>query len=280
MATTDLRAALAATGLSATEDLARLAQPALRISATPTEDDHLAVGTSKLGGWPDVPADFRWPMLSGVPMSFIGQIHLADIADEPAAQLLPKDGLLALFYDAQQHIFGDQPTDREGWGLFWFSSDALLARAQPPEPLPAHARFSPAAVHFTAILTMPQRPQLDMPTLAWSSAEQARYDQFWAAFSGANGQAPQHQLLGHPNTLQDDMRLQCQWMSLGVTDTSDPRVASLSAGASDWQLLLQVDSDPAMGMRWGDGGMLYIWMSRAALSARQFDHSWLIMQTN
>jgi uncharacterized protein YwqG len=280
MGTTDLRAALAASGLAAAEDLARLVQPALRIIATPTEDDHLAVRTSKLGGWPDVPADFRWPMLSGVPMSFIGQIHLADVADEPVAQLLPKDGLLAFFYDAQQHIFGDQPTDREGWGLFWFSSDAPLARAQPPEPLPAHAQFLSAAMHFTAILTMPQRPQLDMPTLAWSSADQARYDQFWAAFSGANGQAPQHQLLGHPNTLQDDMRLQCQWMSHGVTGANDPRAASLGAGTMDWQLLLQIDSDPVLGMHWGDGGMVYFWMPRAALSARQFDQSWLIMQTN
>jgi uncharacterized protein YwqG len=280
MATTDLNASLVAAGLVATGDLARLAQPALRIAATPTDEAKLAVGASKLGGLPDLPAGFSWPAISGTPMSFIGQLHLADAAADPAAQLLPKDGTLAFFYDAQQQTFGDKPTDRGGWGVFWFASDVALARVQPPAPLPSTAQFHAAAVHFTTATTMPQQPQLDLPHLAWSPAEQTKYDQFWAQFSSANQQTPQHQLLGHPNALQDDMRLQCQWMTHGVTEASDPRAASLSAGAADWHLLLQVDSDPNLGMRWGDGGMLYFWMPRAALQARQFDQSWLIMQTN
>ncbi len=75
------------------------------------------------------------------------------------------------------------------------------------------------------------------------------------------------------------MRLECQLASNGVTDIDDPRAAALSKGAMDWQLLLQVDTDDTIGMRWGNTGMLYYWISLADLQARRFDSTWLVLQS-
>ena len=49
------------------------------------------------------------------------------------------------------------------------------------------------------------------------------------------------------------------------------------AAKARWKLLLQVDSDDASGMMWGDAGMLYHWI-RDDLAARRFDRTWCVMQ--
>ncbi len=88
-----------------------------------------------------------------------------------------------------------------------------------------------------------------------------------------------NRLLGNPDTIQDDMRIQCQLTSHGVTDGNDPRTAALSKGAMDWQLLLQVDSNEHAGMRWASSGMLYYWITSADLHARHFDATWVVLQS-
>jgi uncharacterized protein YwqG len=75
------------------------------------------------------------------------------------------------------------------------------------------------------------------------------------------------------------MRLQCQLVSHGVTDETDPRATELSKGAMDWGLLLQIDSDEHAGMRWANNGMLYYWIQQADLAARRFDTTWLVLQS-
>jgi uncharacterized protein YwqG len=79
------------------------------------------------------------------------------------------------------------------------------------------------------------------------------------------------------------MQLECQLANSGIyggrpSDYQDPRVAALRAGAADWRLLLQVDSDDAAGMMWGDVGRIYYWIRAQDLAARRFDQAWLILQ--
>jgi uncharacterized protein YwqG len=46
----------------------------------------------------------------------------------------------------------------------------------------------------------------------------------------------------------------------------------------DWHLLLQVDSEQAAGMMWGDVGRLYYWIRSKDLKAGNFDNVWLVLQ--
>ena len=119
-----------------------------------------------------------------------------------------------------------------------------------------------------------------MPQLDWSTAERQLYDDLATSLPGAGDQtAPRHQLLGNPETLQDDMYLQCALAANGVSDINDPRAAEQAKSAPGWQLLLQIDSDEQAGMRWGSAGMLYYWVERAALRRANMDNVWLVMQS-
>jgi uncharacterized protein YwqG len=94
---------------------------------------------------------------------------------------------------------------------------------------------------------------------------------------------PQHQKLGWPHVIQNEMELECQLVTNGLylgdlSGYKDPRREELEPAAHDGTLLLQFDSDDNAKMMWGDGGMLYVWVRRQDLAARNFEKAWTILQ--
>jgi uncharacterized protein YwqG len=281
----DIRRALASARLATLSDhVDALVRPALWLSARVAPQASIPAGTSQLGGQPDLPPGLAWPAKQGAPLSFVAQIRLEDAHPYDTAHLLPPTGLLSFFYDAKQTTYGTDPSDRSGFHVFYLSGNRADLQRQPfPTALPASARFAPRAVTFSTALTMSQTPALEIPGLAWSADQQQQYEAALAALPRPQQPAPQHQLLGFPNTLQDDMRIECQLASHGVSmdnAATDPQTPTLSPGASNWILLLQIDSDEQAGMRWQSAGMLYYWIERDALRQGRFDDTWVVLQSD
>jgi uncharacterized protein YwqG len=279
----DALAMLSSIGLSGiSQELDSLMQDSIRITARSADDASIAVGASKLGGEPDLPAGATWPTGKGRVLSFVAQIRLADVSPLDLHHILPPTGLLSFFYDAEQQTYGADPDDRGGWAVLYGPSDpAALRRLASPATLPGSARFKPCAAVFTSEVTLPQQPELDIPNLAWTPEQKRSYENALGTFpSQADRALSHHRLLGNPDTIQDDMRLECQLAANGVSDINAATAAPLKAGAKNWRLLLQVDSDDASGMRWADAGMLYFWIEYDALAARRFDSVWVVLQSD
>ena len=277
-----VKAAFVAAGLSRLlKDIDRVSRPSIRLHTTPVDESTLNVGASKLGGVPDLPSGVFWPEWKGFPQSFIAQLRLDDVHEYDVAQVLPQHGMLWFFYDAQQQTFGADPSDRGGWRVLFMDGDLTgLRHATVPTKLPASSRFHSCSMTFTSEITLSQQPRLEIPDFDWTEAEQKSYEALLATFPDPSDRSIRHhRLLGNPDMIQDDMRLECQLASHGVTEITDPRVAELSKGAMNWQLLLQVDSDEPIGMHWENAGMLYYWIQAADLQARQFDNTWLVLQS-
>jgi uncharacterized protein YwqG len=88
---------------------------------------------------------------------------------------------------------------------------------------------------------------------------------------------------GHPNEVQGPVDLEAQLVSNGIycgdaKGYNEGRKRGLDAGAADWKLLLQVDSEERAGMMWGDMGRLYFMIHKGDLQHRRFDDVWLILQ--
>lgn len=277
-----LQTMVMAAGLgSQASDLIALAKPSIRLTTKSVDETSLTVGASKFGGTPDLPLGTAWPIWQGVAMSFVGQIRLEDVVALDTEHALPTTGLLTFFYDARQQTFGDSPSNRGGWQVLYTESSTSAQRSAAPVNLPAAARFKPCALTFSSDLTLPIQPQLERPGLALSADAEAKYETLLATYpSKEDHAATHHRLLGHPDTIQDDMRVECQLAANGATDASDPKAAALIPDALKWVLLLQVDSDDHTGMRWGSAGMLYFWIEREALAARKFDNVWVVLQSD
>lgn len=84
----------------------------IETSKNPVKD--LPVGTSKFGGLPDVPGDFKWPTCSEGPLGFAGQINFSEIRQSQASARfgLPQSGLLLVFAFSDAET-GIQPGARQ-----------------------------------------------------------------------------------------------------------------------------------------------------------------------
>lgn len=240
-------------------------------------------GTTHLGGHPELPVGFEWPIWKGNPLAFLGQVSLTAASKEDWPSWMPERGRLLFFYDAEQSTWGFDPTDRGSWRVYHIDESAdsslvVLASACQPAFPRRNFRLVPAQ-------SPPSWERVIERNDSLSAAEQeAVAEHLDAVQEGERSVGPLHQLFGLPIPIQaDEMELECQLTSNGLytgdaTGYSDPRRSGLEAGVSDWELLLQIDSDEDADMMWGDAGMLYFWVRRQDAEAADFSNVWMILQ--
>ncbi len=264
-----------APGLEAVRDaLEALRAPALRL-------EHGGRGFNRLGGLPSLPPGLEWPEWRGRPLAFLLQLDLATLPRVPGLPELPEAGLLWWFYDAGQSTWGFDPEDRGSWRLlFAEAAPADCSPQAPPEGLVPEDLFEPLGLRATPVRSWPADEDPAVQALALAPRQWEAFD----ALRAEDARIPLHQLGGHPAPIQHaGMALECQLASHGLYQGDDrhadhPLRPSLAAGAADWVLLLQLDSDDAAGMQWGDAGLLYLWIRRQDLAARRFEAAWQLLQ--
>jgi uncharacterized protein YwqG len=275
--------------------LADLVRPSVRLTAEATAgEDSLPVGSSKLGGRPDLPPGLAWPTRPPFPaevsrgdrpLAFVAQIALVDIAAVGGTDLeLPTSGLLSFFYDGEELVYGSSPEDRERFRLMWFD-DGALQRREPPQTL--RDRFNAVRLSAQARDCIPSRDSFAVYELFHGLADAGfnrdKFDDFISEDERGEYSNRGHALGGWPAVIQSQMETECQFVTNGIF-TGGPegfrseRAAQLRPGAADWRLILQVDSDSRAGWMWGDVGRLYVWMREQDVRARRFDRCWTIMQ--
>jgi uncharacterized protein YwqG len=225
---------------------------------------------------------------------------MADLSRIPVGKGLPPTGTLFFFYEAAGKPDGHEP-DHAGSGRALYHLGDLSA-AQLWDPPAPPVVFKERAVLFHREITIPHFDALEFEALGLTEDEIWEYDHLYEKIALLNESPLEaggavHRLLGHPDQVQDDMRLECQLASHGVNiwepgSRQHPRFARLRAGAYDWRLLLQVDSDPPgwpkpnprptqdAEMMWHDVGKIYFWIQAEKLTARDFNRVWVILQAS
>ncbi len=258
------------------------AVPAIRIRTRSIREADLGWGRSRIGGPPDLPKGMAWPSGKGKPLSPLAQINLSELRKHDAEGALPPAGLLSFFYDGLACPWGFDPADRDSWKVLYFPEQDLV-RSPLPRELGAEGAYSCCELRFASSWSLPSTESLQTRGVELSEEEFDAYFDLAGEIDGIDGMKEHHQLLGYAAPVQNEMELECQLVSHGLycgdsSGTDDPRAAALAAGAADWRLLFQLDSDDAASMMWGDLGMLYFWIRKQDLSAREFGKVWTILQ--
>ena len=77
------------------EELINTVFPCIKV--VPKRQETVAIGSSKMGGVPDLPALFEYPKHKGNPLQFIAQFNLSDLQNVGMDHNLPKTGMLYFF---------------------------------------------------------------------------------------------------------------------------------------------------------------------------------------
>lgn len=233
----------------------------------------------RLGGRPNMPKEVKWPTwLDGQPLSFVAQFDLA-ILPKLQELPLPGKGSLFFFYDAVNQPWGYDPKEAGCCKVIYCPS--RLSENSPRRPhvdLDEEARFKPIALTASVETSLPSTNDTLFRELHITQQE---FDTYLKLVDPLR--SPVYRIGGHANEIQGDVRLQAQLVSNGI-DCGDSngyvqgRKKGLNAGASDWRLLLQVDSEERTGMYWGESGRIYFLIRHEDLRHRRFDKVWLILQ--
>lgn len=246
------------------------ARPCLRL--VPSE-----VGQSYLGGAPQMTG--AWPRFTGRPLGFVAQLDLAAMRAVGGPDWLPAAGRLLFFYDLELGGWGFDPDEAGSSVVLHDTGEAI--QATEPDDLDAEARFDPYPVAFAADVSFPGEDRVDAHLADLSEPDERALEAALEAMAPAE---PAHQVGGYAGAIQNDgMELECQLVTNGLNLGSPkgyaaPQVATLRPGAADWRLLLQLDTDDAAGMMWGDVGRLYFWVREADARAGDFSKTWTILQ--
>ena len=254
-------------------------RPCLRLKAIAASDDTIPVGASKMGGAADLAEGAAWPTDSdGKPLHLIAQLNLADIGAFEIEPNLPSAGLLSFFYDADEMPVGLTPDEADGWRVILTPVDAPLRRL--PEPARFEYRLRPCRVGAVRGVSLPDIWEVASTGLL-GTPEKQRDAYVEIRESLMEGMDNIHQFLGCDSPVQHAV---CEETVQAVSGCYEggkfnkKRWESVESQVGEWMLLLQVDSDSAMDVLWGDVGAIYFTIRKEDLKAKLFDRAWLVFQ--
>lgn len=269
----------------------------IRLYKRETDEVNIAIGQTKIGGRPDLPRDITWVTETNVietrkewinlfsskkretiakHFSFIAQVNLSETAQLDKENLLPKTGILYFFYSAEQDVWGFDYKDKNKFKVIYWNGDfAELERTDFPNDLADYSCYKPCSVDIKSEVILPSYGHKVYEEFAGEEA-----DKFWeAVYNDGN----LNKLLGYSDNIQNEMELKCELVTNGLycgdsSGYNDPRAKKLETNATNWRLLLQIDSSDENAMMWGDCGRLYFWIKKDDLLNKQFDKSWFSLQ--
>jgi hypothetical protein len=280
----ELAEMMARTGLSASaiDTLVSHKAPAVGLFGTGGCSEG-PVGSSHLGGRPDVPVSWDWPERGGYPQGFLAELDLADLATMPGCDVLPRDGHLAFFYGFFDDTLGPEP--RTGtWTVQWYAPSEPLHRADypvwPPGNIDLPEIYNPSPITFFSFWTMPPSDSWLLGEFGASDVEHYRdfeVDYRHAISDRLGSWWPAHQLLGYPTSAFQGSPVDRYAFEL-LGRTTPP---AHGEQASVVRPLLQIDTDGwSTNFLWGDGGTVFFMIPPEALDQHDFSPVWLDLQSH
>lgn len=215
-----------------TDWILSLAKPCVDIKIT---DSSPLAHNSRFGGKPFVPDDFIYPQHDLGQYEFLGQINFSEIESTPNS-ILPKDGLLSLFYafDQEGEVFWRD--DDYIIAYYWQSFDNFSVIVPPLSPLTCSAK----RITFSHGVDIPRDQYM---------RENWPFDTDFLIDFIEKLELSEDYLLGYPSHY-----------SLGYNPTP----------AIDWTSLITITSYDAFNWCWHDADKLMVFIQQDKLTKQDF----------
>ncbi|OOR55834.1 cytoplasmic protein [Bacillus mycoides] len=221
------------------------------VKVVPKQQEIIAIGSSKMGGVPDLPDTFEYPTYKENPLCFIAQFNLSDLQNVGMDHNLPKTGML-YFFSIENYFEEDVNPNEAGRVLYYDIPVEQLRRADEIQ-----AKYNQCAITFELTYKLPE-------LFIEDEADSDRFLQLLEELIPDN--YDNHQMFGEPFSVQEEVLYETgEYMGI------EPQQMTL---------LFQIDSDHKnCNMVWGELGMLYFCISNEDLKNRRFENTCCVLQT-
>jgi uncharacterized protein YwqG len=259
-----------------------IAEPCLKFRTLPTTKKKLALGSSKLGGDPDLPIGIPWPTNNGRPLDFLLQLNLSKLPRKLVEDALPERGWIYFFYDIDNNPWGFDVSDRLGWRVLFYDGNLTnLQRRERPDSI--EARLRPCKLSFFEVIYVNWPSLQDEKSIAdlhYLNEHEGLFD--------AQVEISGHQILGNFHGCQnsyEEMQRECQlasngiyWGGGGAPIFDHVKAEQFKPGIKDWRFLLELGADDNANLDLTDYGTLYFWIREDDLRNCDFHNVWAIFQ--
>ena len=260
--------------------------------------EKLPKGTSKIGGKPDLPKNFKWFYYKGEdykkrvanrPLAFLMQINCEEVHKYDKESLLPEKGMLYFFYELFTMTWGFSPQDRGSAKVFYYDGEIEdLVPTDFPEDMEKDCIIPESKINFESMNDYPI-DFLDYYDPDDSDEEMDRKEkEFEKELDELGYKADTTKLLGHPELIQEEYWKECEGVarkniyygSAPIKYGSDEVKKSIKENAKNWILLMQMSELEIgdYGLYFGDSGKIYFNIRKEDLKNKNFDDVWLILQ--
>lgn len=254
----------------------------------------LPVGASKFYGTPDLPADFDWPYYKGTdfegvtknrPLAFLAQINLGEAAQYDRTGLLPKTGVLSFFYETMSMEWGFRPGHKGYARVYYFPETEPLVPTEIPEETKEWSVGEQALTFADAVslLSSFAYSRRSGKEVDWDTYNELRAE---FGYDAAAHEDNPMKMLGYADEIQGEMEPECELYSRDIEGDVHARRSEeedadpVETSVDRWVLLLQMGTvtDEDTELMYGDCGLIYFWIRKEDLAARNFERVHLILQ--
>lgn len=268
--------------------------------------DETSIGTTRLGGLPDLPQPDDWPKNGEQSMRFLGQINLLELPNFPGNPL-PENGTLLFF-------LGDDSNSRniKNRVLYFPPSEMQNCTGATPCPLDIKKEdiFAPFNVTFEHALSLPSDASILFENLQLKNGEIDRYYDLKEDLNCQPAHPELSRLLGYPDSLSSDPSADAFFFMSGhhnpLHETTEMMEEYLNEATSEnnlslieyykklksdilwyqnnknfadkeilsWILLLEIDSHSEPGMTWGDSGKIHFMIEEDSIQKKNFSSTY------
>jgi uncharacterized protein YwqG len=218
-----------------------------------------------------------------MPLAFLGQVFLEELASSISLEGWPTSGSLVFFY-GDSAIPGYSSANRGHCRVIYLPEEAALHLTDYPKALGDEFRYPRLHASFHLEWTLPGEPldEASNPFLRRNLEYRQLLGKLMSWHTPPD-QAP-HRCAGYPQQIQGPMEHECQLITENTDWTqyrgfSSDQKDQLRKRGDDWQLLVQFASDKRLKWMWSDVGLIYFWARRQDIAELAFDDALAILQS-
>lgn len=267
------------------EKIIKLIKPAIGILTKKMESDNLKIGSSKIGGKPDLPKNISWPRLNDSDLVFCAQYNISELKKFDVENLLPEKGMLYIFIGINGE-YNEFSIEQKNCKIFFIENLEELERKEYPTTLKTEVKVEPAEIQYFESLTIPDDENYKLIYF------DEKYEDFYFHFyqdteeyiaEELNENADNmHQILGEDKSIQSSVVYEFSRKELNVSyDEYTEKWNEILENSKTFSNLIQLDCmDSNTNLdKFGGSGVFYIGLKTKELEKKNFNDLRISFQT-